>query len=45
MLIPMYGWKGAAIATFVSEFTMIASLSVVLGYAMLTCRSQPDTRC
>ena len=45
ILIPMYSWKGAAIATFVSEFTMIACLSLVLAYAMLACRSQPDTRC
>lgn len=45
VLIPIYSWKGAAIATFVSEFAMIACLSLVLGYFMLADRSRPDARC
>lgn len=45
VLIPLYSWKGAVIATIVSEFAMIVGLLVVLGYSMLAGRSRPDARC
>jgi O-antigen/teichoic acid export membrane protein len=42
LLIPGYGWRGSAAATFASETFMIICLLVVMAYATLAGRSRPD---